>query len=197
MKSQRLSQNSNQVDQLVAELAQRSVFDPGKTNFPIKNTAAELREAFSGCFSKGEDENLSLKDEFSAKTIEFVVTECRQFLRSMAGDPGCWQKMGKFLANELWELSRLKEDLAEAEKQVGMVRVKLEEASVASEGGVNQKRVMACAMVMAEKEMRRDHLQNRVSMVIDQFVWRILAGTQDEPGGEILESRLRGVFGAL
>ena len=45
--------------------------------------------------------------------------------------------------------------------------------------------------------MHRDHFRERVFMIIDQFVGRILAGTQNSPGGNVLEIRLRGVFGSL
>ena len=56
---------------------------------------------------------------------------------------------------------------------------------------------MACGMLLAESEMHRDHFRERVFMIIDQFVGRILAGTQNSPGGNVLEIRLRGVFGSL
>ena len=189
---------------MLARLAKRDHFFGGSAHAPGESAhsadqprAVELKEAFSHCFGEENDESATLKDEFSAKLIEFVVSECQALLQKTRGGAECWLKMAKFLDQELWKLSRLKEEFAEAEKQVGMVRKKLEEASAPLNGEVNQKRVLACTMLLAEKEMRRDHLQGRVSMIIEQFVARILAGTHKEPGGEVLELRLRGVFGSL
>jgi hypothetical protein len=157
----------------------------------------QWKEAFSRCFADEEEEGSGLKDEFAARKIELVVSECQRLLRSLRGTPECWQRIGEFLNQELWTLVRLKEELAEAEKKVEMVRQKLAEASKPLHGVTKQTRVMACLMLLAEKEMVRDSLGKRVSMIIDQFVVRILAGTQHEPGGEALELRLRGVFGSL
>lgn len=197
MKSPRLLKNSTQMDEMLAHLAKRTHFFGESAHASDPSRALELKEAFSRCFEEEDEESVSLKDEFSAKLIEFVVSECRAILQETRGRSECWLRMGQFLDQELWKLTRLKEELAEAEKQVGMVRKKLEEASSPLDGEVNHKRVLACTMLLSEKEMRRDHLQNRVSMIIEQFVARILAGTQREPGGEVLELRLRGVFGSL
>ncbi len=84
-----------------------------------------------------------------------------------------------------------------AERKCQMVRTKLEQLSNPLNGELNQKRVMACGMLLAESEMHRNHFRERVFMIIDQFVGRILAGTQNSPGGNVLEIRLRGVFGSL
>jgi hypothetical protein len=197
MKSQRPLKNSYQMNQVLAQLATRTNFSTDSVIFGDPGEAAGVKEAFTRCFNQPEEEDLTLKDEFSAKLIEFVVSECRILLQETRGSAECWRQMGEFLDQELWKLIRLKEELGEAEKQVGMVRGKLAEASAPLHGEIRKKRVMACMMLLAEKEMRRDHLQERVSMIIDQFVLRILAGTQKEPGGEILELRLRGVFGSL
>lgn len=197
MKAKRLPQNSYETNQALAKLVSRGEFGVGFASNESVALTDEFKKVFAGCFMESDASDHDLKDEFSAKTIETVVTRCREFLSEMGAAGECWAKMSEFLDDELWEFSRLKEDLAQAEKEVRMVRMKFEEASSQLHGEVSQKRVMACAMLLAEKEMRRDHFQERVSMIIDRFVARILAGTQNEPGGEVLELRLRGVFGAL
>jgi len=197
MKSKRLPESSYEMNQTLAKLVSRGGISLGNSSSDGGMPADEVKKLVAGCFRESEDEFLSLKDEFSAKTIELVVTKCREFLRETGATGECWMRIGAFLDDELWSFGRLKEDLAEAEKQVAMISQKLAESSSPANGEVNQRRVMACAMVLTKKEMRRDNLQDRVSMIIEQFVARILAGTQNEPGGEVLELRLRGVFGAL
>jgi hypothetical protein len=197
MKANKLPKNSYETNQILAKLATRGTgISPGPVS-GASQLADQFKQAFAGCFSEGDDDDRNLKDEFSAKTIEEVVVGCREILAAMAPNGQCWLKLGEFLDEQLWKFSRLKEDLAQAEKEVKMVQMKLGEARDPMTGEMSVKRVMACQMLLAEKEMRRDHLQGRVSMIIDGFVGRILAGTQNEPGGEVLELRLRGVFGAL
>lgn len=197
MKSKRLPQNSFETNQSLAEFAMRGEFLFSQESSVEGGKVEEISKVLANCFQEPEEGELSLKDEFSAKTITFVITKCREMLQSASEDSGCWTKVRVFLEEELWEFSRLKEDLVMADRKCGMVRAKLEEYSNPQNGHANQKRVMACGMLLAESEMRRDHLQERVSMVIDQFVGRILAGTQNSPGGDVLEIRLRGVFGSL
>ncbi len=197
MKSKRLPQNSLETNQSLAEFAMREDFLLSQGNSVGSGKVEEISKVLANCFQEPEEGELSLKDEFSAKTITFVTTKCREILQSASEDPGCWTKIREFLEEELWKFSRLKEDLVMADRKWEMVRAKLEEYSNPLNGHVNQKRVLACGMLLAESGMRRDHLQERVSMVIDQFVGRILAGTQNSPGGDVLEIRLRGVFGSL
>ena len=197
MKAKRLPQNSYETNQILAKIATRGpglVGDVPNASSPMTD---QFKQAFAGCFGQKDEFDQNLKDEFSAKTIEEVVVGCRELLAQMEPTGQFWRKLGEFLDGKLWNFSRLKEDLAQAEKEVKMVNLKLGEARDPLTGELNVKRVMACQMLLAEKEMRRDHLQGRVSMIIDGFVGRILAGTQNEPGGDVLELRLRGVFGAL
>jgi hypothetical protein len=197
MKSKRLPQNSFETNQSLAEFAMRgeSLFSQESPSEGGKTE--EISKVLANCFQEPVEGDLSLKDEFSSKTITFVIKKCREMLQSANEDLGCWSEVREFLEEELWKFSRLKEDLVMADRKCGMVRAKLDEFSNPLNGQVNQKRVMACGMLLAESEMRRDHLQERVSMIIDQFVGQILAGTQSSPGGDVLEIRLRGVFGSL
>jgi hypothetical protein len=197
MKSKRLPQNSLETNQSLAEFTTRgeSLFSQESENEGGKTE--KISSVLASCFQETEESNLSLRDEFSSKTITLVITRCREILQSASKDSGCWAEVREFLEEELWKVSRLKENLVMAERKCQMVRVKLGELANPLDGQENQKRVMACGMLLAESEMHRDHFRDRVFMIIDQFVGRILAGTQDSPGGDILEIRLRGVFGVL
>jgi hypothetical protein len=197
MKATRLPQYSYEMNQALAKLAHRGSFGTSLVQKGGAPLTEELKKALLGCFAESEVSDHDLSDEFSAQKIETVVVRCRELLSRPGAAGECWREMSEFLEDEVWELSRLKEDLAQAEKEVRMVRMKLAEASSPQCGEVSQKRVMACAMLLAEKEMRCDHFQERVSMIIDGFVWRILDGLPNESGSEVLELRLRGVFGAL
>lgn len=197
MKSKRLPQNSHETNQSLAEFAVRGGFSLEQASLNQQDKVSNISEVLANCFDEGEEEVLSLKHEFSAKTISFVISNCRRLLQEASKDPGCWSAVRTFLEDELWKFSRIKEELAEAQRKSEMVRWKLDEIARPKDGQVSQKRVLACAMLLAETEMRREHLQDRVSMIIDQFVMKILAGTQSAPGGNILELRLRGVFGSL
>jgi hypothetical protein len=197
MKSKRLPQNSLETNQSLAEFTTRgeSLFSQESENEGGKTE--KISSVLASCFQETDQSNLSLSDEFSTKTITLVITRCREILQSASKDSGCWAEVREFLEEELWKVSRLKENLVMAERKCQMVRVKLGELANPLDGQENQKRVMACGMLLAESEMHRDHFRDRVFMIIDQFVGRILAGTQDSPGGDILEIRLRGVFGVL
>lgn len=196
MNAPRFFRPSYQLDQTLAKLVSRGGIDPKSAQSYPEAKAEQVKQALSRHFVDEEDEDLRLKDEFSAKQIELIVTKCQGFLQSLRGTDECWRQIGEFVEQELWEFTRLKEELAESESKVKMVRKKLEELSAPLDGVVKQTKVMACAMLLTEKEMLRDQLQKRVTMIIDQFVARILAGTQHVPGGEILELRLRAALGS-
>ena len=181
----------------MAEFAVRGEFPLNQTSLDQKNETPDISQVLASCFHEDDGITLDLKDEFSAKTISFVISGCRSLLREASENAGCWDSVRQFLEGELRKFSRLKEEFVESERKCGMIQQKLEEISHPKDGQMNQTRMMACAMLMAENEMRRDNLGDRVSMIINEFVSRILAGTQNTPGGDVLELRLRGVFGSL
>lgn len=197
MNPQSSARNSYQMTQMLKKLGERPAVANPQGGVATENYLDQVMNVYSECLGPSEMESPKLKDEFSAKLVEEVVMECRRLVKGLRDNPDCWHDMRVYLEDHLWGFVRLKEDFAEAEKQVRMVQKRLEEVSQPLQGEVNQKRLLACSMVMAEKKMRRDHLQDRVSMIIDEFVGRILVGTQNEPGGEALELRVRGVFGSL
>lgn len=197
MKSKRLPQNSYETNQSLAEFAVRGGFLPIQEIPDQESKGLEVSQILANCFPRTDKELLSLQDEFSSRTIRSVISTCRELLQEASENPRCWTQLRAFLEDELWKFSRIKEELAEVEKKCGMLHRKLDEISHPLDGQRNGNRLMACVLLLEETKMRRDHLQDRVSMVIDEFVTKILAGTQNAPGGDVLEIRLRGVFGSL
>jgi hypothetical protein len=143
---------------------------------------------------------LRLKDEFSEGLIASVIQECRLMISENAMTSDHWSAIGEFLSEELWEFSRLKEDLVMAERKCGIVQQKANEISQAGQSGGGDElknRLMACAMLLAETEMRRDNLSERISMIVDEFVTQILSDLRGSAEHTGLELRLRAVFGGL
>jgi hypothetical protein len=153
--------------------------------------------ALSDCFEEEAEGAFRLEDEFSVEHIAKVVAGCRSRITETSMTSENWQQIGGYLANDLWELSRLKEDLVLAERKCGMVQKKANDFSQPVDGKVNKNRLMACAMLFAEVEMRRDHLQTRISRIVDSFVERILADFEGSAEHGVLELRLRAVFSSL
>jgi len=158
---------------------------------------AEISSALSNCFADEVEGVFRLEDEFSAEDIAKVVAGCRSKISRSPMTGENWQQVGAYLADDLWELSRLKEDLILAERKCGMVQQKANHLSQPVNGKVNKNRLMACAMLIAEVEMRRDHLQARISHIVDSFVERILADFEGSAEYRELELRLRAVFSSL
>ncbi len=143
---------------------------------------------------------LRLKDEFSEELIASVVKECREMVSENSMTSENWTAIRGFLSDELWEFSRLKEELVQAERKCGMVQQKASEISEFGKSGNGDEmknRLMACAMLLAETEMRRDNLSERISMIIDQFTKKILSDLTGSEAHTGLELRLRAVFGSL
>lgn len=197
MKSKRIPPNSPEIQLSGSDVTLRGFPPIEKTKISKKVEVADLSEALLGCCADEKGGRFRLEDEFSDETVTNVVRECRTFLENSTTSDDVWKAMGEYLEKDLWEFSRLKEDLVFAERKCGMVQQKASEASQPGNGEVSRNRLMACAMLLAETEMRRDHLQERVSKVIDEFVARILEEKEAGPGRDALELRLRGVFGSL
>ena len=157
----------------------------------------DVSEKISRCFADDDGVALRLKDEFSKETIESVIRGVRVLISENSMTDENWKSIGEFLSNDLWEFSRLKEDLVLAERKCGMLKQKASEISRAQQGEELKNRLMACAMLLAETEMRRDNLDERVKMIIDEFVTRILSDLSGSSSHTRLELRLRAVFGSL
>ena len=122
MKSKRLPQNSFETNQSLAEFTTRgeSLFSQESKNEVGK--VEEISSVLANCFRESDESDLRLSDEFSKKTITFVITRCREILQSASKDPACWAEVRGFLEEELWKISRLKENLVMAERKCQMVR---------------------------------------------------------------------------
>ncbi len=157
----------------------------------------KISHVLEGHFVEDAGVVLDLRDEFEEKTIRYVVMECRSLICGEGMTMGHWLAVKKVLEEELWEFGRLKEELAFAERKCGLVEGKLREAAEPAKGEVSENRVMACAMLLQESRMKRDNLQARVTMVIDEFVGQIMEPFVTLEVAEELELRLRGVFGGI
>jgi len=192
-------------------IPQLSAFEPGEKTSPHYRGLAlsnetkiggkvkieDVSQKISQCFSDDDGVALRLKDEFSMETIEKVIRGVRVKITEDSMTDEDWKSIGEFLSEDLWEFSRLKEDLVLAERKCGMVKKKAGEISRAQQGDEFKNRLMACAMLLAETQMRRDHLGERVTMIVDEFVTRILSDLSGSSSHTRLELRLRAVFGSL
>ncbi len=161
---------------------------------------AEISKKVAGCCADDDGPVLRLEDEFDASLVALVVEKCRGMISESSMTREDWNKIGEFLGEELWEFSRLKEDLVKTERKWGMVKQRageITEAAKTQSGEELNNRLMACAMLLAETEMRRDHLSARVAMIIDQFTAGILSDFRGRASYVGLELRLRAVFGSL
>ena len=167
------------------------------TKVPQVDQGQKISSALADCFAEEVAGAFRLEDEFSVELIGEVVTECRSKVTGNSMEKEDWESLREYLADSLWEFSRLKEDLVMTERKRGMVQQKASRASQPVDGKVNKSRVMACAMLLAEVEMRCDHLKERISLSVDAFVKRILVDLEGVAGYDVMELRLRAVFGAL
>lgn len=165
-----------------------------------KVSIEELGRKISGNFRDDDGPALRLGDEFDGELITLVTDGCRQMILENSMGQEDWRKIGEFLQDKLWEFSRLKEELVQAERKCGMVKQKAAEISEHIQSGTDEagkRRQLGCAMLLLESELRRDHLAERVAMIIDQFTSRILADFSGKSSYTGLELRLRAVFGNL
>ena len=167
------------------------------TNFapPIRNLDS-ISHAVNQCFLD-KKESLRIEDEFSEGTIEFLVKESRAFLTCNPVTSLTWKALGTFLRKELWELTQIKQDLILTERKCALVRQKAAEISSSEESSQAKARLMACAMLLAETEMRRDHLRERIAAIIEELVGRILSDKSDLANLVALELRLRAILGSV
>ena len=103
MKSKRLPQNSFETNQSLAEFTTRgeSLFSQENENEGSKTE--EISSVLASCFQEAEDSDLRLSDEFSTKTITFVITRCREILQSASKDPACWAEVRGFFRGRALE----------------------------------------------------------------------------------------------
>ena len=168
-----------------------------ETKIGGKVKVEDVSEKISQCFDDDDGVALRLKDEFSMETIDSVIRGVRVMISEDSMTDENWKKIGEFLRDDLWVFSRLKEELALSERKCGMVKKKASEISRAQEGEEYKNRLMACAMLLAETEMRCENLGNRANMIVDEFVTRILSDLSGSSSHTRLELRLRAVFGSL
>lgn len=197
MKSKRIPQLSALESNQAKSLNPRAITSDTVTKIQSEAGIQDISDGVAKCFAEDDGVVLRLRDEFSEEVIVSVIKECRAMVSENSMTSENWKAIGRYLSENLWEFSRLKEDLVLAERKCGMVQQKANEISNSGEGVELKSRLMACAMLLAETEMRRDHLNERVSMIVDEFVTNILSGFRDSVARTGLELRLRAVFGSL
>ena len=148
-------------------------------------------------FSSDCDLAPKLADEMSRDQVQYIVDECAMILGGSRVTTAHWNAVANFLAGELHDFREMKAEYAQAERKLVMVSQRLNEATNPPHGEISKTRVMACAMIFGETEMRRDHLKARTVMIIHELTKRIMALLGSRSDSEEFEIRLHGVLGNL
>ncbi|YCM43369.1 hypothetical protein V2O64_18855 [Verrucomicrobiaceae bacterium 227] len=148
-------------------------------------------------FAADHDLTPRLSDELSREQAYYIVEECAMILGGSRVTAAHWNAVANFLKGELEEFREMKEEWAKAERKLVLVSQRLNEATHPADGQVCKTRVMACAMIFGETEMRRDHLKARTLMIINELTKRIMACLGKRSDSEEFEIRLHGVLGSL
>jgi hypothetical protein len=197
MKSKRIPQMSTLESNQAKGLNHRALASDSATKIQSELEIQDISNGVAKCCAEDNGVALRLRDEFSKEIIVSVIKECRAMISENSMTSENWKAIKEFLSDDLWQFSRLKEELVLAERKCNLVQQKANDIS--NSGGEDdfKTRLMACAMLLAETQMRRDHFEERISMIIDEFVTRILSEYQDSAARTGIELRLRAVFGGL
>lgn len=160
-------------------------------------TGVEISREILKQFSSDYDLAPKLADEMSRDQTQYIVDECAMILGGTRVTAAHWNAAANFLAGELEEFREMKAEYAQAERKLVLVSQRLNEATNPPDGEVSKNRVMACAMIFGETEMRRDNLKARTLMVIHELTKRIMSLLGSRSDSEELEIRLHGVLGNL
>ena len=167
---------------------------------PVEETreisrSEKVSRTLESCFADDEENQLTLSDEISAGRLSYLVAESRAFLSAENLTPSHWVALGEFLAEEFSELKLLKSRVNKAQLECAKwLKVAEEVCDPANEVGPN--RVLEVALALQGAKMRRDHIRDRVQMILDELSAEILAGLSPE-NRDSREIRLRGVMGKL
>ena len=160
----------------------------------IKTPSAKLSEVMNLASSDEDPFEIFLEDEFSEGEIKRVITGVREMLVSKTSIALPWANIEGFLVRELDHLSDLKEKLVEAERKLLGVQGKIDAAMRPEAKQKGPEYLMACAMLLAEKEMLVENLQNRIQGISSAFVREILADLTNATRSFELELRLLAAF---
>jgi len=197
MKPKRVNYTSqNDEDSQAASIARSYFLDEEKKGETLK-TGVEISQEVLKKFSADHDLVPKLVDEISRDQAQYIVDECAMILGGSQVTTAHWNAVANFLTGELEEFREMKEEYAKAERKLVLVSQRLNEATQPADGQVCKTRVMACAMIFGETEMRRDNLKARTLMVIHELTKRIMAYLGGRSDSEELEIRLHGVLGNL
>lgn len=197
MKPERLKQTSQSDENSQANLIVRSYLLEEEKRGEASKTGVEISQEVLDHFLVDQDLVPKLGDEMSREQARYIVDECAMILGGNRVTLAHWTAVANFLTDELEEFREMKEDHAKAERKLGLVSQRLNEAIHPADGGVCKTRIMACAMIFGETEMRRDNLKARTLMVIHELTKRIMASLGSRSDSEEIEIRLHGVLGNL
>ena len=160
----------------------------------IKSPSAKLSEMMDLASSDENPFEILLEDEFSEGKIKKLITGVREMLVSKTSIALPWANIEDFLVRELDHLSGLKEKLVVAERKLLGVQGKIDAAMSPGAKQKGPEYLMACAMLLAEKEMLVENLQNRIQGISSAFVREILADLTSATRSFELELRLLAAF---
>ncbi|MEJ6580126.1 MAG: hypothetical protein QNL33_01035 [Akkermansiaceae bacterium] len=197
MKPKRVKNTSQNDEDSQAASITRSYFLNQEKKGETPMTGVEISLEVLRQFSADHDLVPKLADEMTRDQVQYLVDECAMILGGSQVTGAHWNAVAHFLFGELTEFREMKADYASAERKLVMVSQRLNEATNPADGNVCKTRVMACAMIFGETEMRRDNLKARTLMIINELTKRIMAYLGSRSDSEELEIRLRGVLGNL
>lgn len=197
MKPKRLKSTKNSEEESAAASIARSYLIQGEGEEETPKTGVEISREVLSRFSNDCDLKPRLSDEMTRDQVQFIVDEVAMIIGGSRVTTAHWNAVANFLREELEEFREMKEDFVKAERKLVLVSQRLNEATHPADGVVSKTKIMACAMVYGETEMRRDNLHGRISMIINELSKRIMACIESELNRDELEIRLRGVLGSF
>lgn len=197
MRARRLQLSRNPEEETAAAALVRSYLIQEERKGPTPKTGVEISRELLSQFENDPDLVPKLFDDIPRDKVRFIVEECAAILGGKQMTVAHWGAVTHFLRGELPEFREMKVELIAAERKLVLVSQRLNEATNPDQGEVGKARVMACAMIFGETEMRRDQLKARILVIIGGLTERIAALLKAKGMGEELEIRLHGVFGNL
>lgn len=197
MKANRFIQSLEKPESLLPITHLRQELLGERLNLAHEADQEKVSQQLQSLFKDDDDVEVKITDELPAKTVAYVVAECRALVLAPEMSGETWRAVKDFLVSELTQLRSLKEELDAGQRKLGMVQERLREAISPADGVVSKERIMAISMMEAESLYVCERLTQRVQAVIDQFVVLIIKFL--EPGDERdeRELRLRAAFAAV
>lgn len=197
MKPKKLKSHGKSEEEAAAASIARSFLLGVEKQGETPKSGVEISKEILSRFSNDYDLKPRLSEEMARDLVEFVVDEVAMIIGGSRVTAAHWEAVANFLREELADFREMKEDFVKAERKLVLVSQRLNEATHPADGNVSKTKIMACAMVFGETEMRRDNLHARISMIINELTRRIMGCIESDLDRDELEIRLRGVLGSF